>query len=89
MYVIRRVCLRREDKETIAIEDYLLVDELLKQQQISLSQIVKKHLEHARSILKHGIPFGALIKCLFTSMGIYEDGENPLILDKPLDMKCL
>ena len=48
-----------------------------------------KHMEHVKSILKHGIPFGALIKCLLTSMGIYEDGENPLVLGKPLDIKCL
>ena len=89
MYVICNVCPKLEGIEKITIEYYLLVDELLKQQPVSLPQIVMKHLEHARSILKHGIPFGALIKCLLTSLGIYKDGDNPLFLGKPLDMKCL
>ena len=47
------------------------------------------HLDHAMSIQKHGIPFGALIKSLLSSMRLYEDGPNPLALEKPLDMKSL
>ena len=48
-----------------------------------------KYLDHPRSIQKHGIPFGALIKSMLTSVGLYEGDPNPLILGKSLDMKCL
>ena len=52
MYVIYNVCPRCNGRERITIDDYLLVDELLKQQPISLPHIVMKHLEYVRSILK-------------------------------------
>ena len=47
-----------------------------------------KHLDHDRSIQKHVVLFGGLYKCLLSSIGVYKD-DNPLVLGKPLDIKCL
>ena len=74
MYVICNVVPRREGREKIAIKDYLLVDEILKQKPVLLPQIVMKHLDHVKSIQRHGITF--VVKSLLSSMGLYEDGPN-------------
>ena len=49
MYVICNVVPRRKGREKIAIEDYLLVNEILKQKPIFLQLIVMKHLPSNKS----------------------------------------
>ena len=62
MYTICNVALRKEGREKVAIQDYLLINKILDGEKVSLSKIIMKHLEHAMSVQKYGIPYGVLIK---------------------------
>ena len=64
MYTICNVVPRKEGREKINIQDFLLIDQLLKKEQVSLPAIFVKHLEHAKSVASHGIPFAPLIKMI-------------------------
>ena len=71
------------------IEDCLLLNKILDLKQVILPKIVMKHLEHARFMQKHGIPYGFLIRKILEYFEIYTKGTNPVVLEKPLDLKCL
>ena len=62
MYTICNLVLRKKGRDKIAIEYYLLLNKILDLEQVSLSKIVMKYLDHARSVQKHGIPYGFLIR---------------------------
>ena len=62
MYIICNLIPRKEGRDKVAIEDSLLLNKILDIEQVSMSKIVMKHLEHTRSVQKHGIPYGYLIK---------------------------
>ena len=58
MYTIYNIVPRKEGREKVAIQDYLLVNKTLDGEKASLPKIIMKHIEHATSVQKHGIPYG-------------------------------
>ena len=91
MYTICNVVPRKEGRDKINIEDYLLINQLLKREQISLPAIFVKLIKHAKSVSFHGIPFAPLIKKILEYEECYVEGtvEETETLGKPLDMRCL
>ena len=63
-YMLLRVNIvpRKEGREKVDILDVILINKLLDNEKISLPLLILKHLEHARSIPHHGIPYGLIIK---------------------------
>ena len=91
MYTICNIVPRKEGREKINIQDYMLIDQLLKREHVSLPAIFVKHLEHAKSVSSHGIPFAPLIKKILEYEEGYKEGtaEETETLGKSLDMRCL
>jgi hypothetical protein len=91
MYTICNVVPRKEGRDKINIEDYFLIDQLITREQISLPTIFVKHIEHAKSVSSHGIPFVPLIKMILEYEDCYSEGtvEEQETVGKFLDMKCL
>ena len=50
MYTICNLVTRKEGRDKVAIEDYLLLNKIFDLKQVSLNKNVMKHLEHARSV---------------------------------------
>ena len=63
LYMLLRANLvpRKEGREKVGILDIILINKMLDDDKLSLPLLFLKHLEHARSISHHGIPYGALI----------------------------
>ena len=47
MYTICNIVPRKEGREKVAIQDYLLVNKIMDGEQVSLPKIIIKYLEHA------------------------------------------
>ena len=80
---------RKEGREKVGILDVILINKMLAEEKTSLPLLILKHLEHARSIPHHGIPYGAIIRRILEDFEIYEEGSDIIELGKPLDKKCL
>ena len=80
---------RKEGREKVRILSIILINKLLDEEKVSLPLLILKHLEHAISIPRHGIPYGALIRKILEFFEIYEEGSDIIELGKPLDKKCL
>ena len=89
MYIICNLVPRKEGRDKIAIEDYLLLNKMLDLEQVSMPKIVMKHLDHARSLQTHGIPYGFIIRKILEYVKVYTEEINPVVLGKPLDLKCM
>ena len=50
MYTICNVVPRKEGREKVAIQDYLLINKILDGEKVNLPKIIMKHLEHAISV---------------------------------------
>ena len=62
---------------------------LLDKELMSLPRIFLKHIEHARTVSSHGIPFGCIIKKVLEYLGVYREGAKDVLLGKPLYHKCI
>ena len=80
---------RKEGREKVGILDIILINKLLDEEKVGLPLLILKHVEHARSIPHHGIPYGALISKILEYFEIYEEGSYIIELENPLDKKCL
>ena len=79
---------RKEGREKVGILDIVLINKMLDEEKISLPLLILKHLEHARSIPHHGIPYGAINRKILEDFELYEEGSDIIELGKPLDKKC-
>ena len=89
MYTICNLISKKEGRDKVTIEDCLLLNKIFDLGQVSLPKIVMKHLEHARSVQKHGILYGLLIRRILEYCEVYTEGTDPIVLEKPLNLKCL
>ena len=62
MYTINNLVPRKEGREKVVIQDYILINNFLDGDVISLLKLIMKHLDHVKSVQNHGIPYGCIIK---------------------------
>ena len=89
IYTICNLVPRKEGREKVAIQDYILNNKLLDGDVIGLPILIMKHLDHTKSVQKHGIPYGCVIKKILEYCECYTEGHDPVVLGKALNSRCL
>lgn len=67
--VINNIVPMKEGRIKTTIQYYLLIDQLIRKNKVSLPKMILLHLKHAREMHSHGNPYGGLIKMILKYLG--------------------
>ncbi|KAL9662411.1 hypothetical protein QQ045_027244 [Rhodiola kirilowii] len=85
-YVISNITPRIQRHSILFIQDYVLVDKLLKMEKFSLPRMVMRHLEHVWKRDKHSLPYPGLLKKIMTFQKVYGKVDGEVMYFRKLDV---